>query len=199
MNPRRIVIDGTSYNSVSEMPLDVRRQYEQAMRTVRSGDTNAEPNTTDNLTNLFADKNNDGIPDLIENIPAINVFGGTKFVVDGVEYNSVADLPPEARAKYEQAVSALDKNQNGVPDFLGRLCEHGEPAIDHCVHLRHANTASIPTRVCLPATQTDVIHPCHRPGYIQRLDDRARWRLSPHAVHRRRGWRMVFLFARVSL
>jgi hypothetical protein len=118
MNPRRIVIDGTSYNSVSEMPLDVRRQYEQAMRTVRSGDTNAEPNTTDNLTNLFADKNNDGIPDLIENIPAINVFGGTKFVVDGVEYNSVADLPPEARAKYEQAMSTLDKNQNGVPDFL---------------------------------------------------------------------------------
>jgi hypothetical protein len=118
MNPRRIVIDGTSYNSVSEMPPDVRRQYEQAMRTVRSGDTNAEPNTTDNLTNLFADKNNDGIPDLIENIPAINVFGGTKFVVDGVEYNSVADLPPEARAKYEQAMSTLDKNQNGVPDFL---------------------------------------------------------------------------------
>jgi hypothetical protein len=41
-----------------------------------------------------------------------------KFVVNGREYNSLEDLPPEARAKYEQAMSTIDKNQNGIPDFV---------------------------------------------------------------------------------
>jgi len=39
-------------------------------------------------------------------------------MVDGKTYNSIEDLPPEARARYETAMGALDKNQNGMPDFL---------------------------------------------------------------------------------
>ena len=31
MNPKLIVIDGKTYNSVDEMPEDIRKQYEQAM------------------------------------------------------------------------------------------------------------------------------------------------------------------------
>jgi len=37
----------------------------------------------------------------------------------GKAYTSVDDLPPEARAKYEKAMSALaDKDGNGIPDIL---------------------------------------------------------------------------------
>jgi hypothetical protein len=128
MNPKRIVIDGKSYDSVNEMPADVRRQYEKTMRSVGreidSGETNSTPNmpnaitSTDDLANPFADKNNNGVPDIMENIPSLSVFGGMNIVVDGVEYHSPDDLPSEARARYEQAMGSLDKNRNGIPDFL---------------------------------------------------------------------------------
>lgn len=100
MNPKLIVIDGKTYNNVSEMPPDVRARYEQAMRGLE-------------------DVNRDGTPDVFTAAAPVPVMSsGMKFVVDGREYNSIEDLPPEARAKYEQAMGILDKNQNGMPDFL---------------------------------------------------------------------------------
>jgi hypothetical protein len=48
----------------------------------------------------------------------INLTGGMKFVVDGQTYDSLDSLPPQARAKYEQAMGTIDRNQNGMPDFL---------------------------------------------------------------------------------
>lgn len=100
MNPRLIVIDGKTYNSLTEMLPDVRARYEQAMRGLK-------------------DVDRDGTPDVFDAAPPAPVMSsGMKFVVDGREYNSIADLPPEARAKYEQAMGILDKNQNGMPDFL---------------------------------------------------------------------------------
>lgn len=100
MNPKLIVIDGKTYNNVNEMPPDIRARYEQAMRGLE-------------------DVNRDGTPDVFTAAaPAPVIASGMKFVVDGQEYTSIADLPPEARAKYEQAMGILDKNQNGTPDFL---------------------------------------------------------------------------------
>jgi hypothetical protein len=46
------------------------------------------------------------------------VSSSIKVIVDGQEYNSLDELPPEARARYEQAIGALDANRNGLPDFL---------------------------------------------------------------------------------
>jgi hypothetical protein len=40
-----------------------------------------------------------------------------KIIVDGKEFEGPADLPPEARAKYEEAMGKLDANRNGIPDF----------------------------------------------------------------------------------
>lgn len=117
MNPRRIVIDGRSYASVDEMPEDVRRNYEEAMRNVDST-ANISVNPLEALKGVFADANNNGLPDLMENQQAINLSGEMKFVVDGKTYNSLDDLPPDARARYEQAMGAMDKNRNGMPDFL---------------------------------------------------------------------------------
>jgi hypothetical protein len=100
MNQSRIVIDGRTYNSVNEMPADVRAKYEKAMKMLR-------------------DQNRDGRPDVFDVSSSTQVVSNTmKFVVDGREYSSIEDLPPETRAKYEQAMSAVDKNQNGIPDFV---------------------------------------------------------------------------------
>ncbi len=117
MSARKIVIDGITYNSVDEMSEDVRRNYEEAMRGV-SSTMNAPSNPMEALNNVFADTNNNGMPDVLENQPFINISSGMKFVVDGKTYNSLDHLPPDARARYEQAMGALDKNQNGMPDFL---------------------------------------------------------------------------------
>jgi len=105
MNQRRIVIDGKSYNSVDEMPPDVRAKYEQAMRN-------------------FKDSNQDGTPDMFEVSASKQVISNTmKYVVEGREYNNIDDLPLEARAKYEQAMGVLDKNKNGMPDILEGMFE----------------------------------------------------------------------------
>jgi hypothetical protein len=118
MNPRRIVIDGKVYNSVDEMPEDVRQQYEKAMSALKDQNGNKIPDAFEN-NNMLADNNRNGIPDIIENTPGAPIFANAmKILVDGKEFNSLDDLPPEARLKYEKAMGMLDKNQNGIPDFV---------------------------------------------------------------------------------
>ena len=103
MNQRLIVIDGKTYKSVDEMPEDVRRSYENAMRNL--------------------DKKQDGLPDALEELTSLqsssaNFMSSTKIIVNGQTYESLDQLPPEFRAKYEQAIGAMDANRNGIPDFI---------------------------------------------------------------------------------
>jgi hypothetical protein len=47
-------------------------------------------------------------------VPVPNVIN-----FNGVDYNSVDDMPPAIRAQYDQALGAfVDNNRNGVPDIL---------------------------------------------------------------------------------
>src|SRR5215203_5218954 len=115
MNQKLIVIDGKTYKSVDEMPEDVRRSYESAMLQM-SRNPISTPTPLENL-DVFADKNNNGIPDAFEGMVA-NVFSSTKIVADGQAYNSLDELPPAVRAQYEQAMGAMDANKNGIPDFV---------------------------------------------------------------------------------
>ena len=118
MNPRIIVIDGKTYHSVDEMPPEVRQQYEQAIHSLKDADGNRVPDPFENQ-NLFADQDRDGMPDLLENMPAISTAGTSmKIVIDGKEYDRLEDLPPDARARYEEAMGKLDANRNGIPDFV---------------------------------------------------------------------------------
>ena len=117
MNPKLIVIDGKTYKSVDEMPEDVRRNYESAMSQLVDKDRNGIPDVFENLTN-FADQNKNGMPDSIEGMISDVVSSTTKIIADGKEYNSLDELPPDIRAKYEQALGSMDANRNGVPDFL---------------------------------------------------------------------------------
>ena len=117
MNPKIIVIDGKTYKSVDEMPEDVRRNYESAMRKLGDEDRNGIPDALENLTNL-ADQNKNGIPDSVESMISNVISSTTKIIADGKEYDSLDELPPDVRAKYEQAMGSLDANRNGMPDFL---------------------------------------------------------------------------------
>jgi len=117
MNPKVIVIDGTTYQSVNEMPPDIRQKYEQAMRSLGDANSNKIPDVFETM-NILADKDKDGVPDVLENIAASHATVNTmKIIVDGKEFDGLENLSPEARARYEAAMGKLDANRNGIPDF----------------------------------------------------------------------------------
>ena len=56
---------------------------------------------------------------MLENISSnVIISSSTKIIVDGKEFDSFADLPPDVPTRYEQATGKLDANQNGRPDSL---------------------------------------------------------------------------------
>ncbi len=123
MNPKVIVIDGKTYHSVNEMPPEVRQEYEHAMRSFGDANQNHIPDAVETAStqtaNILADKDKDGVPDLFENTTAgSTVVNNMKIIVDGKEFNNLESLPPEARARYEEAMGKLDANRNGIPDFV---------------------------------------------------------------------------------
>ncbi len=98
----KIIFNGQEYESVEAMPAEVRRLYEMASQ-------------------MFADQDQDGVPDLFERLPGSTstiVTHTTQFAVDGKVYSNLDELPPEARRKYEQAMGRLDANRNGIPDLI---------------------------------------------------------------------------------
>lgn len=117
MNSKLIVIDGKTYKSVEEMPEDVRRNYESAMSQLADNDKNGIPDVLENLVNL-TDQDKDGMPDAFKGLTSNIITSSTKIIANGTEYNSLDELPPDTRAKYEQAMGTLDSNRNGVPDFF---------------------------------------------------------------------------------
>jgi hypothetical protein len=64
MNPKLIVINGKTYNSVDEMPEDVRKQYEGAMSSLKDDNRNQIPDALESM-NILADKDRDGMPALM--------------------------------------------------------------------------------------------------------------------------------------
>lgn len=124
MRSRRIVIDGKTYNSIDELPEDLRQKYEEAMRKLDQNQ-NGIPDILEG-GNLFTDQDQNGVPDAFEAIASITgnpkILNAAKILVNGQAYDNLDQLPPEVRAKYELAMSKLDANHNGVPDFMeGRM------------------------------------------------------------------------------
>ena len=128
----KIIFNGKEYNSLEEMPPDARRAYEDAMGQIN---------------NVFADADRDGIPDILENIPTsgVQVFATSKIFFNGQEYNSVDDMPLEARQKYQQAFE--DKNRDGIPDVFENLGQGNMP-------LSPMSSSS----QTIPKTQTPITH-----------------------------------------
>lgn len=96
-----IIFNGKQYKSVEEMPVDIRSTYEAIM-------------------GIMSDKNQDGVPDIMEDMPAIakQAMQTMQIFFEGKMYSGMEELPPEARARYAQAMANLDVNQDGVVDFL---------------------------------------------------------------------------------
>lgn len=154
MKPRLIVIDGKTYNSVNEMPDDVRRLYEQARSAFRDQDGNRVPDAIEQPGEL-SDMNRNGIPDAIENTPGgAMVANALKVLFDGREYNSLNDLPPDARAKYDQAMGSLDANRNGIPDFMESMTAGASQPEDHASRHTGSHTTHHAPRQPMPVTPT---------------------------------------------
>ena len=164
MNQKLIVIDGKTYKSVDEMPEDVRKSYENAMRQIGSS-PNIVSTSGENL-DVFADKNNNGMPDAFEGMVA-NVFSTTKIVADGKAYNSLDQLPPDIRAKYEKAMGAMDANKNGVPDFLEGMMNVPNPPTNQAAV--SFGTASPPLASPKPMPVGSTIEPESSGGWVLAL------------------------------
>jgi len=153
MNSKLIVIDGKTYKSVEEMPEDVRRNYESAMSQLADNNRDGVPDVLENLVNL-TDKNKDGMPDTFEGLTSNVITSSTKIIANGTEYNSLDELPPDIRAKYEQAMGTLDTNRNGVPDFFeGMINTPGQTS-----NKQHGQAMSTP-RTPIPTSASPNIEP----------------------------------------
>jgi hypothetical protein len=126
MQPRVITIDGKTYNSVEEMPPDIRQKFELAIKALGDTNNNNIPDAFETI-NIFADKNRNGAPDVLENIAAGQAaLNSMKIVVDGKEFTGIENLPPEIRARYNGAMRQLDTNGNGIPDFVEGVIQPGD-------------------------------------------------------------------------
>lgn len=121
MDPKVIIIDGKTYHSVVEMPPDIRQRYELAVRLLGYAD---EENASDTFESrdVLTDRNRNGIPDMLENIVAANaIVNGMEIVIDWRRLNGIENLPPKARARYDEVMRELDTNRNDIPDFVERM------------------------------------------------------------------------------
>lgn len=87
-----ITFNGKTYNSLEEIPEQERQAYQQ-------------------LTDMFVDKNGNGIPDFLEgdivkNISNIYTAAST-IRFDGNMYNNLNELPPDVQAKVKTAFNQI--------------------------------------------------------------------------------------------
>ncbi|HTP01418.1 MAG TPA: hypothetical protein VMJ64_08600 [Anaerolineales bacterium] len=91
----KITFNGKEYNDAEAMPPEVRQAYELSRQVLNVGSAQeAKPRMK------------------------IKVSTNVHFFHQGKTYSSVDELPPEARMKYQAAMQQIDKNGNGIPDFL---------------------------------------------------------------------------------
>jgi hypothetical protein len=130
-----ITFNGKTYNSLDEMPPDVRAQYSA-------------------ISGIFADKNQNGVPDIMENLMSTSTVIQTGTIIyDGKTYNNINDLPPEARAKYEAAMGKLvDADHDGVPDVI-------ENAVKNAPMLMTTNFTTGTPKVVMPTPATTNLGP----------------------------------------
>jgi hypothetical protein len=104
-----ITFNGEEYTSVEAMPPDVRQLYELALSMTHDG-------------------NQDGVPDLLaQGLPGdATVIRTQQFVVDGVAYGSIDEMPPEVRERYQAGIGRFDRDGDGAPDFFAGLFAAGD-------------------------------------------------------------------------
>lgn len=109
----KIVVNGKSYNSVDEMPAEIRAAYQKALEVLHDADKNGIPD-------FLEGKAQPNVSDIPINV---DVQSGSRIVMGDNVYSSVDQLPPDARMKFDQAMAklgalGLDRDGNGIPDVL---------------------------------------------------------------------------------
>jgi hypothetical protein len=124
-----INFNGKTYNSLDEMPPDERRQFEQEMERIKKvfadQDQNGIPDMMeqgpigaflkatgegerigDTMRGAFSDDNANGVPDIMESggKKSFAFASSQRFKINGVEYNSLDEMPPDVRAIYDRAM-----------------------------------------------------------------------------------------------
>ena len=85
---------------MEEMPPDVRRAFER-------------------VSGLLKDEDGDGIPDIVQREGSeVQVVHQATYTVNGVTYNSPAEMPADVRRVYEDMMGPLDADDDGIPDAL---------------------------------------------------------------------------------
>jgi len=154
MKANIIVIDGKTYNSVDEMPPDVRAKYEQAMKSLKDKGRNDFPDQFENINNMLKDQDGNGITDILEGASSTQISTtSARIVINGKEYSSVDQLPSDARVRYEQAMDYMDKDRNGIPDFAEDMLEKVRPT--PCQKPR----STTPTQPSIPMATSSAITP----------------------------------------
>src|SRR2546428_4442955 len=98
---QKIVVNGTEYDSPDAMPPDVRRQYERALQLVQDVAKGAAPQGT---TERTVETTRDGVSVKVHTKQV-------KYTVDGKTYDDPSQLPPEVRARVEQALHGAEKQE----------------------------------------------------------------------------------------
>jgi len=91
-----ITFNGKTYESVDEMPRDVRREYENAMR----------------LLNKAKAELSEGGGEMSKT--EIKTSVSTRFEIDGKEYSSPDEMPPDVRERFESLMSDMAKIAQGM-------------------------------------------------------------------------------------
>src|SRR5262249_15916472 len=93
----RIVFNGKEYQSLDEMPTDVRQAYDQ-------------------LVKQLGDADHDGIPDILQHDAAARILGSVKLTqmritINGKTYESASEMPAEVRQLYDKAMAQAGGGQ----------------------------------------------------------------------------------------
>ena len=88
----QISFNGKTYNSLEEMPAAEREAYQQIAR-------------------IFVDENRNGVPDIFEGNLMKNMmsFAKSAMVMHGGQAYTLQNMPPEVRAKYDEAMVKLEQ------------------------------------------------------------------------------------------
>lgn len=88
-----IIFNGKTYNDINEMPANERQAFQQ-------------------MSQMFVDKNGNGIPDFMEGdmVKNVLVMRSQRIDANGRSYNSRDELSPEMRQRADDAFQMLSKN-----------------------------------------------------------------------------------------
>jgi hypothetical protein len=102
----KIIHNGQEYDDVNQMPPDVREAYEQAIKA---------------MGNIFADNDQNGMPDVLENTTGgSNIQTTYQVEVNGQVYKSPEELPANLRPIFDHLSKQTDGN---ISDWIKDMDE----------------------------------------------------------------------------